>query len=426
MCMLAGSFNLICACPKIQLPSPSPGLAAPPCPRPKAMDAPRSQRIEFLDSVRGLAALAVLFGHAGGALVNPPVLQTLFASPLMLPLVDGKAAVAMFFVLSGFVLARPYVKPTDGARPRQIRLVPFYIKRITRIYFPFFCVLTLSALASLYLFKRVETIPPQSEWFKHFWSMPWTALDFLKQCFFMLHVAQKQLIVQDWSLGVELKASAMLPFLVLALRRNVWLLALIGGLFLGFLFTGHYYCGFIFGIFLAARGELLLAKLRRQNFAVKCALLLTGLLLYDSRNLVTFSTAPKLNEKLTWIAVSVGCVLILLACFSSNRMQKALQHKTVVFLGRISYGVYLLQLLVLLVVTPWFVQQLNRAGFQSPLPVWCAAFLVSVGLTILGGAIFFQLVEKPSMQFGHALAAKYDPKPAPIAAPATPAVTREP
>ena len=392
------------------------------------MDLPRSQRIEFLDSIRGLAALAVLFSHAVGMLAAPPLLTPVLEFPLLYPAIDGKAAVAMFFVLSGFVLSRPYLKSAVDSRPRSLLLAPFYIKRITRIYFPFFCALGISALASIWLFQRYETIPAQTVWFKQFWSEPWNARDFLQQCFFLLHNANRQLMSQDWSLGVELKASALLPFLLIAWRRSPVWLALIGVLLFCFVGTGFYYLGFTLGIFLAVGIEALTPQISRKNFTFKCLLLLAGLLMYQARRLLPLILHLQPKEKWVWLTTSLGCVLILLACFGSRRLQRALNHKTVVFLGRISYGVYLLQFLILVVVIPWFVHQLNGLGIQTPLLVWLLAFGASIGLTILAGAIFFQLVEKPSMQFGHALAARFTPQreSIPQPAPATVGSARDP
>src|ERR1700742_1415897 len=69
-----------------------------------------SPRIEFLDSIRGLAALAVLLSHAAGVLVAPAFFFYVLHIPLLNAGFDGKAAVAMFFLLSGLVLSRPYLK----------------------------------------------------------------------------------------------------------------------------------------------------------------------------------------------------------------------------------------------------------------------------------------------------------------------------
>jgi peptidoglycan/LPS O-acetylase OafA/YrhL len=52
----------------------------------------------------------------------------------------------MFFVLSGFVLSRPYVA-AGGEDPRPIFLPTFYLRRLTRIWLPWFAAFAVSAIA---------------------------------------------------------------------------------------------------------------------------------------------------------------------------------------------------------------------------------------------------------------------------------------
>lgn len=69
------------------------------------------KRIGELDSIRGLAALIVLFHHMYQDLNNntrfPPIIFRY--SPLRV-LTNGHASVIMFFILSGFVLSLPFLK----------------------------------------------------------------------------------------------------------------------------------------------------------------------------------------------------------------------------------------------------------------------------------------------------------------------------
>ena len=62
---------------------------------------PAQKRLEFLDSVRGLAALAVLLSHVLGAFnwADQFLLRALL-NPFSGILVEGTAAVALFFVLN--------------------------------------------------------------------------------------------------------------------------------------------------------------------------------------------------------------------------------------------------------------------------------------------------------------------------------------
>lgn len=63
-----------------------------------------SNRIESLDSIRGIAALAVLMGHTVGSFAWPLAWSKI---PFINIFFEGYPAVIMFFVLSGFVLSRP-------------------------------------------------------------------------------------------------------------------------------------------------------------------------------------------------------------------------------------------------------------------------------------------------------------------------------
>lgn len=77
-----------------------------------------TMRYTTLDALRGVAAVAVMFFHAG------------LVAPLALP--GGYLAVDLFFVLSGFVIARAYLHslrehgPMRFARRRLARLYPMY------------------------------------------------------------------------------------------------------------------------------------------------------------------------------------------------------------------------------------------------------------------------------------------------------------
>ena len=105
-------------------------------------------------------------------------------------------------------------------------------------------------------------------------------------------------------------------------------------------------------------------------------------------------------DKIVWCIASIGCVFILAASLSSNRIQSKLNLPIVVFLGKISFSVYLLQFIVILCFLPSFVQALNaltihQASLLLPLTVG-AGLLVTVGIA----AITYWTIELPSVQLG--------------------------
>ena len=74
-------------------------------------------RYVFVDGLRGLAAMAVVFHHLLECSVLGPVLETILPGPLKFFCSHGSHGVQVFFVISGFVIAHALrnIEPTAGA-----------------------------------------------------------------------------------------------------------------------------------------------------------------------------------------------------------------------------------------------------------------------------------------------------------------------
>ena len=313
-----------------------------------------SKRIEYLDSVRGLAALFVLLSHTAGAFAWPATYDAVLRWPFISILFEGKEAVCMFFVLSGYVLSKPYIGSPANAAPRKIFLPTFYLRRFTRIWLPWFFVFVASIFAHEFLFRQQVTTPPVSAWLNQFWQATLTVGDFFRQCAFLLHDPHRQLLNQDWSLGVELKGSILIPLFLFLLRgkRIVFLIVLAVALPIC-VETGRYYVSFIIGVLLARYGEFAAVWLWQAGRLTKVLFLIGGLSLYQTFGVVMFIFHETLPAyQCGWIATSLGCALILVAIFGSKSLQQWLSRKPMIFLGRISYSVYLLQFIVILCLLP--------------------------------------------------------------------------
>ena len=116
------------------------------------------KRYEELDSLRGIAALIVLFCHL--LFIFPSIGDNLNAKfGIVLSILwDGHSAVIIFFVLSGFVLSLPFYKDN---KPNYIR---YLIKRICRIYVPYISVIIIAILTKMVLDSKLDTIPHLSGW----------------------------------------------------------------------------------------------------------------------------------------------------------------------------------------------------------------------------------------------------------------------
>lgn len=364
------------------------------------------KRIEFLDSIRGLAALFVLLGHTLAAFAWPAAFYVPAHWPFFSILFAGQEAVAMFFVLSGYVLAKPYVE--SGSGTRKLFLPTFYLRRFLRIWPPWFFAFVASILACKFLFFHPATQPTVSTWLAAFWQAKLTVPDFFRQCAFVLHDTNRQLIIQDWSLGVELKGSALIPlFLICARRKHLALIFLIAVLLLVFVGTGHYYVSFIIGVLAAQYDSCWIQRLVRLGRRVRVLLFIGGLALYQGNGvLYQFFPHSPAAYKYGWVLTAVGCGVILASVFGSPTLQRALNRKPVVFLGRISYSVYLLQFIIILCLLPPLVAALNQWGLTQPLILFSVTMLVSIAATIGCAALMYRFVEMPVINFSHGLTKK--------------------
>ena len=368
------------------------------------------QRIEYIDSLRGLAALAVLLQHSL-IFIWPAGVGRILDWPFINMAFDGKAAVAMFFVLSGFVLSRPYFISVAGQPARRMYVPTFYLRRFTRIWLPWLAVFGLSALAQAVLFVPWETNPPTSSLLSCVWHHHPGWINFFRQCLFIEHDAKKVLLIQDWSLGVELKASALLPlFIFLSRRLTPWSLLVVSVALLALLPTGHYYVIFIIGLLLAGTSGNLLQWLQPKPFFVKAGLLSAGLVLYETRHVCQDLLGQPLGEKFPWLGTSLGCALILLASMSSRRIQAVLKLPPIVFLGKISYSVYLLQFIVIFCLLPPWVHALNLLGIESAVWLLPLSILGSIGMTVGLSALTYRWIETPCIDLGHRLSKKWQEK----------------
>lgn len=93
----------------------------------------RKFHLQTLDAIRGCAALYVMLGHSHHLVSNHSKLINLLFS-------FGQEAVIVFFILSGFVIYLScYTK-------YNLSFKEYFLKRFTRIYFPFFVALIVSIL----------------------------------------------------------------------------------------------------------------------------------------------------------------------------------------------------------------------------------------------------------------------------------------
>ena len=366
-------------------------------------------RFRSLDSLRGLAALAVVFHHCLLTLPASAYSRDGFAwmftfTPLRL-LADGPGAVLLFFVLSGFVLAASIETGLNPDGPK-FNYGRYGAKRFLRIYPPFAAIILASA--GLYLLVQPEPVMGASGWFNHqSWGYPVTSSLIAGHLLMTDQHRDMSLMNVMWSLVHELRISLIFPLVFFSLKaRPVTTLAVTALLSAAANYAlGHYrldpvtqtLCGstqyvlmFAIGALIYLRNQTLSAWVKRSGGFGAVGLVLVGAwLFYQPRNM------PVVGLWTTGLAAS--CYVI--AAFASPTLVRALSGGAALWLGKVSYSLYLVHLPILLTLVHLF-------SGQVPLPVLLAATLA---LSLVCAGLSYRWIERPAIAFGRRIT---QPKPA--------------
>ncbi|MEJ2601142.1 MAG: acyltransferase [Anaerolineales bacterium] len=344
-----------------------------------------------LDSLRVFAILGVLVLHY----LNPPSLPWIFKF-----LNWGHLGVRLFFVLSGFLITGILIDCRDQAEKTPntslFSIRQFYIRRFLRIFPIYYLVL------AIVLFFNV---PPSRE----IW--PWL-VSYTSNIYIWLHQTWIGSVGHFWTLAVEEQFYLIWPWLVLFAPRKKLIFAILGIILLAPLF--RYYAitqypedfynglrttgtftfasldslgiGALLSIVYRYKRETLIKYLTRIVLPAGIgALLLLDLLAYYKlkfRLLITF-------EDIAYALIF--CWLIGKASLSFKGIPgKILEFKPLIYLGKISYGVYIYHPLVPLLLASIF----HQFGATYPETGWFT-FFTSSTITILIASLSWFLFEKP-------------------------------
>ena len=369
-----------------------------------------AKRWDSLDSLRGIAALVVVTFHCAqvtsgfATSPNPFSLAAwsdgwtwLKYTPLRILVSGGPSAVVLFFVLSGFVLSLPFLRAD-----RRQSYAGYAVKRVCRIYLPFAAAILLSAM--LCAIVQPQPMPALSRWFNTvMWDQPLSA-GYVARNLAMTGITQDMTLdLVMWSLVHELRISLVFPLLFLLARR--WPVATMAGsvalgvacteflagreadsLATSVIDTGRFVFLFVAGILLASRVATLRASVARVSGPSQVALWLLAMALL-------LSPGPTVYRWFNF-AWGVGAVLILVLAVAPGRAERLLTATVPVWLGRVSYSLYLVHLPVLFGAIHW-------AGGRLPLWMPIAGAVVA---SLACAEVMHRAIELPSMRVGRRLA----------------------
>lgn len=331
-------------------------------------------RYVFLDSLRGLAAVAVMAFHFGGFLATD---GRQIWQPVTAVTKYGWLGVQVFFVLSGFVVTATL--PPASATTRAF--APFLARRFIRLVPPYWVSVLLVVALRLITFAvgRGEGQPPVTV------GMLIAHATFTQ---YMLNVPSLQdvywtlaLEVQFYLLltvvGVANRARAGVGWGVFAVLTVVSIAALLGGYRSNVWFIGHWHC-FAVGV---VSFKAVTTPTRWAEIAFGFIVALAALSVWLGR--------PE---------VGVAAATAVALCFAGWRdgLKRWLNYRPLRWLGGISYSLYVTHAVVGVVVCRTVFKRLG----DSPGTVLLGV-LAATGCSLVFAAILRRRVESPAIQWSH-------------------------
>ncbi len=356
----------------------------------------KRKNLEALTSIRGIAALLVVFYHYQDEFAPIRLSDYTFLFE------KGYLWVDLFFVLSGFVITYSHTEFFDRQRAfRRSNIVNFMILRLARVWPLHMFVLLLFLFKELLKYPLpVLGVPFEGHntiaafitnvflvhaWAVHdhlSWNHPSWSISVEWACYLAYPLIAALLFAR-----LQLNRAAMVLLFVIVVPGAYWLLAAIVppqqlnitydyGVLRGLV-------SFVLGgvLYLAYdRGLLRDLDIRARALIVWAAALwsLTGMAL-DWPDFLIVSTFPP---------------LILFLAYEGTSLNRLLEHRAFTFLGKISYSVYMVHVIVYIVVYNVYLRA--PGGLQGSY-LWGGAMLVGAVLaTIVTSILTFRFVEKPA------------------------------
>ncbi|UVC11022.1 acyltransferase [Rhizobium sp. TH2] len=377
-------------------------------------------QLAFLDGLRGYASLWVLVGHA---MFMTGYKIEIIAQPDM--------AVELFIIISGFLMTYHY----QAREVREPWMEPdtwkiFWIRRFFRIAPLYYVCLALALYFGPELWQsRLDAatvlsggVEEQARYASRYLDQSLTnILLHVSFLFGMTWTHNFQTPLPDWSIGLEMQYYAIFPFLmILALKlgRIAGMTLLVGvmavvGAWLdrnGFVIGAYSILAMKFHLF--AAGMLIAMTLRAEGkwkwLLIAGALAVIFVPLGGGRS--ALHRAIKIAIVLGFVALLYKDRLPALLKWPTEVLDRFLSNAPARFIGDVSYGVYLLHLVVMLPVCGWLAIQYPE---MAPIPRLFASLALTVPITYGAAYLCYRFIEQPGISLGRKIASRYQKAPPP-------------
>jgi len=363
--------------------------------------------VSYLDGLRGIACLVVILAHLQIFIIpafsaDGRYHDDIFKGTVFFWL-NGNFPVCIFFVLSGYVLILNYLH-----HPHDQYLAKAVVKRYFRLTPLIFSSVLVSFLLlkhNQYYINQVINIVGFDSWLSPPNPRPKT-IEAISQGLVSVFFRDSSLNLPLWTMKIEYWGSLFI-FAFCALFFNTKRFVLIGSVGLILLALPLKYPVYYVSLFLY--GAMLLKIPQNKHLAwlfwpgiflgIQPAdgTFVNGIVSYLAAYNITFAY-PTVDK----ILHCLGACMLMTSVLNSDMLKKALSFRPIVWLGEISFGMYVFHMVVALSIGS-LVYLYSRENMGA---AWAAVFaaIATYALTIVMAMIAYKFIDRPSQRLANKIA----------------------
>lgn len=345
-----------------------------------------TKKYEYIDSLRGLAILLVVFVHIGYAM---DYTMQYFNQGLLFLVLSGKYGVQLFFIVSAFTLTLSHYNRLDELHKNR----NFFIRRFFRIAPMFYLALTYHILNSIdWSIANVGNV----SLLKLVTSFTFTET--------LLPENVGGYVPGGWTISVEFLFYLFIPFICNKIKNiNDSILLVLGSVLIVGIYQ-HFLSGYII--------------IPYVSIFIQFPVFAMGILVYWILNDKT-----KVIEPITMLFAAVCMLIFCFIKFPEHIMfsavgfillltlsiypYKALTNKIIASVGSVSYSMYFIHFIVIAIFNDLGINQLIEVvDLSSSLINFLMMYVIVTGITFLIAKVTYKLVEVPGQNLGKKLIKK--------------------
>ena len=360
------------------------------------------RHIDELQSLRGVAALIVAVSHISSIYSLSPVVRIAIDA-----VCNAHASIVVFFVLSGYVLTGSLLR--RGLSSSSVK--GFYVGRLFRLFPALWVASAVSALF-LFLYPGLMIRPAPSNWFVLYLHPFPSGVELILAAL----AIDKSLIMPVWTIFIELAGSALMPLMVaislVKSRLYSWMLLGMGLAAYTLAHAPHrldslaYLFDFALGTWLASRNwKLFFGKSLPMIFSAAFALIFFRFVWFAIRYGHPMPLNFEYGDPLPMLVEGIAAFFLIGALASEHGRVRLLRSPWAIWLGNISYSLYLIHFPVAILVA----KILSRVFSDGTSATTAAAVLMTSGLAISFSLAFlmYRFIEIPSIAFGKRVSKRF-------------------